>query len=271
MTDYRVTWEIDVIADSCLEAARMARDIQTKPGTTAVVFDVHSEGDQGDPERVDLLEGPFRCTGCGRLEEECSADPCKGVIADREATDEASLNTPMRSAVETASFALSRYRETEDEEELDNVEDALDELMQMGYDPAKAVETPLDPNHQHLAQALRQLAEKLRSLSIEMPASVYVRFREALLDADEALENYKKPQQPEKPQVSWLTIKTDQDRSIPVKREECAELFRAFDEFEDEDGQAGGRLWEAVITAAEKYLTDTHDDGDDNIVDVIPD
>jgi hypothetical protein len=28
---------------------------------------------------------PFRCKGCGRAEDDCSADPCDKVIADREA------------------------------------------------------------------------------------------------------------------------------------------------------------------------------------------
>lgn len=28
----------------------------------------------------------YTCRGCGRPEEECSVNPCAGVIADREAT-----------------------------------------------------------------------------------------------------------------------------------------------------------------------------------------
>jgi hypothetical protein len=31
----------------------------------------------------------YRCTGCGRPEEDCSADPCAGVLADRGEADEA--------------------------------------------------------------------------------------------------------------------------------------------------------------------------------------
>jgi len=51
---YRVTWEIDVEASSPQEAARQARHHQTKPDTTATVFDVHREG--VEPVRVDLTE-----------------------------------------------------------------------------------------------------------------------------------------------------------------------------------------------------------------------
>ena len=31
-------------------------------------------------------EKPFTCRGCGRVESVCSANPCTGVVADREAT-----------------------------------------------------------------------------------------------------------------------------------------------------------------------------------------
>ena len=98
--DYRVEWSIDVEASSPAEAAMKARAAQIAPGTMAVVFDVHSGNPQG-PERVDLLELAqagryaevqlayetplvYRCTGCGREESVCSADPCPAVIADRE-------------------------------------------------------------------------------------------------------------------------------------------------------------------------------------------
>jgi hypothetical protein len=41
MPEYRVTWEINVEdAPNPLEAARRARGYQTKPGTTATVFEV---------------------------------------------------------------------------------------------------------------------------------------------------------------------------------------------------------------------------------------
>ena len=35
----------------------------------------------------DEIEAPFLCQGCGRPEEECSADPCADVIAQREVMD----------------------------------------------------------------------------------------------------------------------------------------------------------------------------------------
>ena len=55
--EYRVLWEIDIYADTAVEAATKARQAQINPGTTAVVFDVDSGNPQG-PERVDLLEYP---------------------------------------------------------------------------------------------------------------------------------------------------------------------------------------------------------------------
>lgn len=53
MTDYRVSWEIDVSADTPLHAARLARDIQIKQGLFDGVFDVH---DGKESTTVDLLE-----------------------------------------------------------------------------------------------------------------------------------------------------------------------------------------------------------------------
>lgn len=38
--EYHVKWEIEVEADSPLEAARKAREIQLNPESTATVFDV---------------------------------------------------------------------------------------------------------------------------------------------------------------------------------------------------------------------------------------
>lgn len=50
MQDYRVTWTIDVTADSPEEAARIARDIQQDAASLPPVFDV-------DGMTVDLMEG----------------------------------------------------------------------------------------------------------------------------------------------------------------------------------------------------------------------
>ena len=83
---YLVRWEIDSDAATPLEAAREARAVQLRPDTTATVFDVYEDG-QNEGERIDLQEHGeeiFTCRGCGREESVCSADPCPGVIADRE-------------------------------------------------------------------------------------------------------------------------------------------------------------------------------------------
>ncbi len=55
MGTYHVTWEIDVDADSPLEAARQARELQ-RPGSSANVFDVLEHDSEGDIERFDLDE-----------------------------------------------------------------------------------------------------------------------------------------------------------------------------------------------------------------------
>lgn len=54
MTSYRVTWEIDVEADSPREAAEKARAIQIRDGTMAVIFGV--TGEDGTNTQIDLLE-----------------------------------------------------------------------------------------------------------------------------------------------------------------------------------------------------------------------
>ena len=53
MTTYRVVWEIDIEASSPEEAARQAREHQTRECTTAVVFDVF-DGDK--KTTIDLEE-----------------------------------------------------------------------------------------------------------------------------------------------------------------------------------------------------------------------
>ena len=49
--EYRVKWEIDVIAGSMKEAAERAREIQLDPDSTAVVFEVR---EMGKVETIDL-------------------------------------------------------------------------------------------------------------------------------------------------------------------------------------------------------------------------
>lgn len=54
MQNYRVIWEIDIEADNPEEAARQARQHQTRPDTTATVFDCFDEA--GNATRIDLAE-----------------------------------------------------------------------------------------------------------------------------------------------------------------------------------------------------------------------
>jgi hypothetical protein len=49
--EYRVKWEIDVIAGSMREAAERAREIQLDHDSTAVVFEVR---EMGKVETIDL-------------------------------------------------------------------------------------------------------------------------------------------------------------------------------------------------------------------------
>lgn len=53
--DYFVTWEIEVRAKNPVEAARAAREAQTRFGTTSTVFQVFEEG-SADVIRVDLTD-----------------------------------------------------------------------------------------------------------------------------------------------------------------------------------------------------------------------
>jgi hypothetical protein len=51
---YFVTWEIDIEAETPIEAAQKALEIQRRPGSIANVFDVTDEA--GEKTRVDLEE-----------------------------------------------------------------------------------------------------------------------------------------------------------------------------------------------------------------------
>lgn len=55
MPSFRVTWEIDVDADSHEEAARLAWHYMRKEASTANCFDVFKEGDT-EGTRIDLQE-----------------------------------------------------------------------------------------------------------------------------------------------------------------------------------------------------------------------
>jgi hypothetical protein len=63
---YHVLWEIDIEAESPIDAARQALRIQRDPDSTATVFDV-TDGD-GNTQRIDLDEADARnrCAACGR-------------------------------------------------------------------------------------------------------------------------------------------------------------------------------------------------------------
>jgi len=65
MTSYRVSWEIDVEADSPREAAEKALEIQKRPDSTATVFRVLSSHENNGPyafadfaEEIDLGLSP---------------------------------------------------------------------------------------------------------------------------------------------------------------------------------------------------------------------
>ena len=51
--EYHVTWEIEVVAESELEAAKEARRIQLDPDSIATVFEVR---EMGKVHGIDLLE-----------------------------------------------------------------------------------------------------------------------------------------------------------------------------------------------------------------------
>lgn len=50
--DYLVSWEFEVAAEDPVEAAKLARAAQTRPGTRSTVFQVYSE--DGEAVQVDL-------------------------------------------------------------------------------------------------------------------------------------------------------------------------------------------------------------------------
>lgn len=56
MALYRVTWEIDIDADSPRDAANKARVLQTRDGTTATVFSVQPDGQPGEVEIIDTAD-----------------------------------------------------------------------------------------------------------------------------------------------------------------------------------------------------------------------
>lgn len=51
---YRVVWEIDIVADSAKAAAKKALEIHRDPESLATVFDCWSE--RGKGKRIDLTE-----------------------------------------------------------------------------------------------------------------------------------------------------------------------------------------------------------------------
>ena len=53
--EFRVTWEIEIDADSAKEAAQEARAVQLTPGMSATVFDVWAHA-AGKMHRIDLVE-----------------------------------------------------------------------------------------------------------------------------------------------------------------------------------------------------------------------
>lgn len=52
--EYRVRWEIDVLAASPSAAAKKAREAQTRPDTIATAFEVHERGGGRSRWEIDL-------------------------------------------------------------------------------------------------------------------------------------------------------------------------------------------------------------------------
>jgi hypothetical protein len=57
--EFRVIWEIDIVAESPKDAAQEARAIQLTPGMAATVFDVWAHAAE-KMHRIDLIEQPDR-------------------------------------------------------------------------------------------------------------------------------------------------------------------------------------------------------------------
>jgi hypothetical protein len=64
MPEYRITWEMDIDADSPIDAARQALKIQRDPDSIANVFDITDEA--GTTERIDLEDAGTAFTACAR-------------------------------------------------------------------------------------------------------------------------------------------------------------------------------------------------------------
>ena len=56
MADFKVTWEIDLVAETPEDAARQALAIQRDPKSLATVFDVIDNYTMQEPERIDLIK-----------------------------------------------------------------------------------------------------------------------------------------------------------------------------------------------------------------------
>jgi hypothetical protein len=54
MTSYRVTWEIDIEADTPVEAAKIALSYQRDPESTSTVFEVFESDADSGPVKIDL-------------------------------------------------------------------------------------------------------------------------------------------------------------------------------------------------------------------------
>lgn len=55
MMQFRVTWAIDIEADTAREAAEKALEVQRDPESTAVIFEVKEFYGSGEFEEIDLL------------------------------------------------------------------------------------------------------------------------------------------------------------------------------------------------------------------------
>ncbi|MBF6439546.1 hypothetical protein [Nocardia cyriacigeorgica] len=65
MSEYSVTWQIDVTADNPVHAAHAALAVQRDPYSTATVFDITDE--HGTTHRIDLQDDPAELTALPTL------------------------------------------------------------------------------------------------------------------------------------------------------------------------------------------------------------
>ncbi len=134
MPEYRITWEMDIDADSPIDAARQALRIQRDPDSIANVFDITD--DAGITERIDLEDAGAVFTACAR----------RSIILSK--SDWAEVYY----AVE-----LKRLRVAEDNRKNGRYADGVD--LAVWRRQMEHIASVLGPDGQHLHEALTALIE----------------------------------------------------------------------------------------------------------------